>query len=147
MKQKGDIFEPAEMEVEWTVEIGGREIKGAVHVSQEASDAEIEDAVRADISTYTSWQKKERSITATNYRITISIYFAPHCDPIVETIEGENLLELEGRISPVISETCRYHEKQGEMEVEKILEVDGQWFGGDEYSISVNKEYEVSIVD
>ena len=61
MEKNGYKYEPAEMEVEWTVEVGTRFIKGTVFISSSATDAEIEEAVRYSVSTYTGWEIKGAS--------------------------------------------------------------------------------------
>ncbi len=60
--EKNDYkYEPAEMEVEWTVEVGSRFVKGTTFISSSATDAEIEEAVRYSVSTYTVWEIKGES--------------------------------------------------------------------------------------
>ncbi|MDD3230360.1 MAG: hypothetical protein PHE09_14245 [Oscillospiraceae bacterium] len=58
MEKNGYKYEPAEMEVEWTVEAGTRFVKGTTFISSNATDAEIEEAVRCSVSTYTGWEIK-----------------------------------------------------------------------------------------
>lgn len=58
MEKNGYQYEPAEMEVEWTVEVGTRSVKGTTFISSSATDAEIEDAVRSSVATYIGWEIK-----------------------------------------------------------------------------------------